>query len=65
MGHEIVIVYAGRFTDSSFYERERIDAIEDDTIPFTVVWKSLTYFQQGHAPLYPDGLLELLTNEGL
>jgi len=65
MGHEIVIVYAGRFTDSSFYERERIDAIEDDTIPFTVVWKPLTYFQQGYAPLYPDGLLELLANEGL
>jgi 8-oxo-dGTP pyrophosphatase MutT (NUDIX family) len=65
MGHEIVIVYVGRFTDSSFYERERIDAIEDDTIPFTGVWKSLTYFQQAHAPLYPDGLLELLTNDGL
>ncbi len=65
MGHEIVLVYTGRFTDSFFYEKERIEAIEDDTIPFTAVWKPLTYFQQAHAPLYPDGLLELLTNDGL
>ena len=63
-GHEIVLVYDGRFTDASFYKRDRIDAIEDDTIPFTAVWKSLIYFQEGQAPLYPDGLLALLLKDG-
>jgi len=28
------------------------------------MWKSLALFREGRAPLYPDGLLELLDQHG-
>lgn len=62
IGHEIVFVYQGRFSDQSFYQRERIDGFDgaEGTEPLVAVWKPLHFFLQGCAPLYPDGLLELL-----
>jgi NADH pyrophosphatase NudC (nudix superfamily) len=61
-GHEIVLVYEGELTDKSFYNRERLEACEDDGAPFVAVWKRLEDFGS-HAPLYPDGLPELLRAE--
>jgi 8-oxo-dGTP pyrophosphatase MutT (NUDIX family) len=63
-GHEIVRVYDGEFVDKSLYEREVVYGNEEDEEhkgEFKAVWKSLDFFRDGHAPLYPDGLLELLT----
>ena len=60
-GHEIVLVYDGAFADQSIYEQESITGREDDDTSFTAVWKALADFQEGGTPLYPDGLLELLT----
>jgi hypothetical protein len=34
--------------------------IEDTGASFQAFWKSLAFFQRGEAPLYPNGLLELL-----
>ena len=62
-GHEIVIVYDGKFVDSTIYEREIImghEADENYDGDMKVVWKSLDFFRRGEAPLYPTGLLELL-----
>lgn len=59
-GHEIVLVYEGNLADRSLYERRSFTGHEDDGTPFTAVWKSLEFFRQGQAPLYPDGLLALL-----
>jgi 8-oxo-dGTP pyrophosphatase MutT (NUDIX family) len=62
-GHEIVLVYDGAFVDRTLYERAVVDGFEADAEQvgdFKVVWKPLSFFQQGNAPLYPDGLLELL-----
>ena len=64
-GHEIVLVYDGAFMDESLYEQERIVGVEDDPAlgAFNCCWKSLDFFRAGDAPpLYPHGLLELLTN---
>jgi hypothetical protein len=33
---------------------------EDNGASFKVVWKPLSFFRSQVAPLYPDGLLELL-----
>ncbi len=60
IGHEIVMVYEADFVDPSFYEQQVLQGHEDDGTPFKAVWKSLTEFQNGHAPLYPNGLPELL-----
>lgn len=60
-GHEIVLVYDGSFVKSSLYGRERLTGREGDAL-ITVVWKPLTAFGPGSPPLYPDGLLELLSS---
>jgi len=62
MGHEIVLIYDGKFVDKSIYQREGLEGHEDDdeSGTFRAVWKPLSFFRQGHAPLYPDGLLGLL-----
>ncbi len=59
MGHELVLLYDGEFTDSAVYEQDEVAATEDDGSPFRAVWKRLNEFGPD-APLYPDGLLEML-----
>jgi 8-oxo-dGTP pyrophosphatase MutT (NUDIX family) len=58
-GHEIVLVYDGRLSDVSLYEKEDFQGDELGQ-PFKVVWKRLDEFGPGKPPVYPDGLLELL-----
>ena len=58
-GHEIVLVYEARFADPRLYEVESVIG-QDDGGELVAVWKSIAYFQAGEAPLYPDGLLDLL-----
>jgi 8-oxo-dGTP pyrophosphatase MutT (NUDIX family) len=59
-GHEIVLLYEASLGDPSFYEREVFEVHEEvETLP--VRWMSLRKFQVENLPLYPDGLLELLT----
>lgn len=59
-GHEIVRVYDARFADHALYGRDHIDAVEEVSGPFVCVWRRLSDFGPD-APLYPEGLLELLT----
>lgn len=58
-GHEIVLVYDGRLADESLYAQTKIHGREDEDLKFVAVWKSLDEFGP-KAPLYPDGLVELL-----
>ncbi len=62
-GHEIVLVYDGEFADAALYEQGELAAQEDDGTPFRALWKPVEEFGPG-APLYPDGLLELLRGMG-
>jgi 8-oxo-dGTP pyrophosphatase MutT (NUDIX family) len=59
-GHEIALIFEGAFVDLSLYGRGEMVGHEDDGTPFKVLWKPLSDFGDGHAPLYPEGLLELL-----
>lgn len=59
VGHEIVLVYDGAFSDNTLYTKECLKG-EDDCGLFRAVWKFLTDFQNDQPPLYPDGLFELL-----
>lgn len=60
-GHEIVVVFRARFVDPSFYELDEIPIFED-------VWEGratwLDLREPIDAPLYPEGLLELLVERG-
>jgi hypothetical protein len=69
-GHEIVLLYEGRLADPSVYEQQVIIGCDDGeapegqeaggTHPLKAVWKRLDSFGAS-APLYPDGLLEMLS----
>jgi 8-oxo-dGTP pyrophosphatase MutT (NUDIX family) len=62
-GHEIVLVYDGRLTDNSLYEKEVIRGNELGK-PFKAIWKRLDEFDPEKAPVYPEGLLALLNSSG-
>ena len=55
-GHEIVFVYAVELAESLPEGRIKIADAPDDA-----VWMPLEAFADGGAPLYPDGLYELLS----
>lgn len=56
-GHEIVLLYEGKFVDPSWYERELEAGLEetDDPPLMQGVWMRVDDFGPD-APLYPDGL---------
>ena len=58
-GHEIVLLYEGRFADLSLYERETFESAQDNGVPIEVSWKPLADFEVG-AFLVPTGLLAFL-----
>jgi 8-oxo-dGTP pyrophosphatase MutT (NUDIX family) len=58
-GHEIVLVYEGKLVDSHLYKVESVRC-KDNGEEFVAVWKPMQTFRDGEAPLYPEGLLELL-----
>ncbi|MBU0704017.1 MAG: NUDIX hydrolase [Chloroflexi bacterium] len=61
-GHEIVLLYEATLADRSLYEREAFE-VREETETLTARWMPLRIFQKGGPPLYPDGLLELLTGK--
>jgi 8-oxo-dGTP pyrophosphatase MutT (NUDIX family) len=63
-GHEIALLFDGRFVDRSLYERDEMEAVEPGGVTFRVLWKPLADFADGRVPLYPDGLLEFLRQHG-
>jgi hypothetical protein len=58
-GHELVFVYKADFADRILYEREVINASEDDFKKFEAIWVPISTFNS-QAPIYPDGLLDLI-----
>jgi 8-oxo-dGTP pyrophosphatase MutT (NUDIX family) len=58
--HEIVLIYEAGLADKALYQKEEMLAVEDSGATFRVLWKPLSFFQHGDAPLYPNGLLEML-----
>jgi len=63
MGHEIVLLFEAELVDKSLYERDDLQAVEPGGVVFKVLWKPLSEFAEGREPLYPDGLLDLLTGD--
>jgi 8-oxo-dGTP pyrophosphatase MutT (NUDIX family) len=59
-GHQLVRAYEVRFADPALYQQDHFDCVEANGIRFACVWKPLAAFGE-RAPLYPDGLLELIS----
>lgn len=60
-GHEIVFVYDARFADSSMYDRAEIGGMEGEKA-FMAHWIDPSAPENGW-PLYPEGLLDLFSND--
>jgi hypothetical protein len=64
-GHEIVLVYLGRFVKPKFYRQSHIIGLESSGVEFSAVWKKLDFLNRQNAPpLYPEGLLQFLIDRG-
>jgi 8-oxo-dGTP pyrophosphatase MutT (NUDIX family) len=59
-GHEIVMVYEGRFVDDALYRAESVSCVEANGEEFRGLWLGLERARRGEALLFPDGLLGLL-----
>jgi 8-oxo-dGTP pyrophosphatase MutT (NUDIX family) len=59
-GHEICRVYDAVFVNEANYQRETLEGEDDGQSLYTARWMPLGDFRRGKAPLYPDGLLDLL-----
>lgn len=61
-GHEIMLVYDGKFVDEAMYDESLVVRGEDDNQHlFDAMWKPLDFFRGEDAPpLYPHGLLEII-----
>ncbi len=63
-GHEIALLYDAEFVDRRYYEARELEAHEDDGSAIRVMWQPMSLFVDGRAPLYPDGILDLLREHG-
>lgn len=62
-GHEICLIYSAQFVDESVYAVDSLEGTDEDgDYLFVAVWKPLDDFLYSTAPLYPEGLYELLTS---
>ncbi|UOZ11838.1 NUDIX hydrolase [Amycolatopsis sp. WQ 127309] len=59
-GHEIAFMFDAGFADSSLYERDEMEILDD---PATARWVPFVDFRDGGKILYPRGLTELLSPE--
>lgn len=62
LGHQIVQVYDGEFSNKAFYHQSQIPGTESDGHRFTAVWRDLDTFTP-EMPLVPQGLLSLIKNQ--
>ena len=61
-GHEVVLVYEIAVPDV-LYDTPYLEGYDDGGVTYTAEWKPLSVFEQGNVPLYPTGVLTLLTED--
>jgi 8-oxo-dGTP pyrophosphatase MutT (NUDIX family) len=59
-GHEIAQVYDAEFVNESLYSLPHVSGVENNGEQFQALWKAIDQFST-ESPLYPEGLLELLS----
>jgi len=56
------IVHEAELVNKSLYRKKSFYGKEDDNTPLKAVWMPFDYFKNGQAPLYPDGLLNMISD---
>ncbi|WP_413289224.1 DJ-1/PfpI family protein [Bdellovibrio sp. HCB337] len=59
-GHEVILMFAAAFKDTSVYEKQELDILESGTVIAKAVWKSVAEIKAEGAKLYPIGLEEVI-----
>ncbi|MFK7805652.1 MAG: NUDIX hydrolase [Anaerolineae bacterium] len=59
VGHEVVFVYEGDLVEQALYEAEVIHGDENGN-PLIARWYAIEWLREGHVPVYPEGILEML-----
>ena len=62
-GHEIVLLYVAALATPELYEQEEF-LVRDDHADLKGYWAPLDELVDSEIPLYPNGLLNLLSDEG-
>ena len=61
-GHEICMMFSATFAEAERHHPDyQVTGIEEGGT-FHALWKPLSMFRNGDAPLFPDGLLTLINN---
>jgi 8-oxo-dGTP pyrophosphatase MutT (NUDIX family) len=58
--HELVLVYETVLADDERLRGSRVEGAREGEVPLEVSWMPLTFFQEKKAPLYPEGLLDMI-----
>lgn len=58
-GHEIAFIYDAKFLEPAFYRMPEVP-VDENGVACKAIWKPLSFFIRKEAPLFPEGLLELL-----
>lgn len=58
--HQICLMYQARFAEVHRNEIDYVVVGKEGKKSFNAMWKPLTLFRENTAPLYPNGLLDLL-----
>ncbi len=59
--HELIFMFEGEFVNRSVYKKEDISLSGKNGIAYRAVWKPVKDFTDNGHLLYPEGLLEILT----
>ena len=60
-GHEIVLVYSGRFDDEAIYDQMDFTGHEDNGSEIKVRWMEVSYFSENPGLLVPPELMDILS----
>ncbi len=60
-GHEIVLVYSGKFANDEIYTKMNFLGHEDDGSEINVKWVDISYFRENPGLLVPSELMDFLT----
>ena len=60
-GHEIVLVYSGRFANTEIYSKLSFLGHEDNGSEIKVKWVDISYFKENLGLLVPPELMDFLT----
>ncbi len=58
--HELVLVYETVLAEDERLRGSKVEGACEGEVPLEVFWMPLSFFEEKRAPLYPEGLLDMI-----